>query len=139
MNPRRKRGARLERPRLYSDERQPFRQPAERSGQLDGVGNPEPVRSESRRITAQWRTAEIPHLHPARVAARVDRINDDHVVVSVELLDERDRLVEHDHRNPWKAELRDTGRYLRPDRVVAAGAVPDADYEGWHAITAPQR
>jgi hypothetical protein len=138
MNPRGKRGARLERRRLYSDERQPLWQPAERPGQLDGIGDPQPVRSEGWRITAERRFAHIAHMHPARVAARVDRIHDDHVVVSVELLDERNRLVEHDHRNPWKAELRDAGGYLRPDRIVAAGAVADADYEAWHAIT-PRR
>ena len=139
MKPRGERGAQAKCPRFYSDERQPLRQPAERPGELDGVGDAEPVRSERRRLTEQRRTADIPHVHLAWVAARVDRIHDDHVVVSSELLDERHGLVKHGHRNPWEAELRDAGRYLGPDRVVAAGAVPDAYHEGWHAVTPPRR
>jgi hypothetical protein len=127
------RGAKAERPRLHSDECQPLRQQAKRSGQLDGLGDAEPMRPERRRITAQRRTAEMPHVHPAGVAARVDGVHDDHVVVSAELLDERDRLVEHDHRHPREAELRDAGRHLGSDRVVAAGTIPDADHEGSHA------
>ena len=139
MKPRGERGAQAKCPRFYSDEREPLRQPAERPGELDGVGDAEPVRSERRRLTEQRRTADIPHVHPAWVAARVRRVNDDHVVVSSELLDERQRLVKHGHRNPWEAELRDAGRHLGPDRVVAAGAVPDSDHEGWHAVTPPRR
>jgi hypothetical protein len=59
--------------------------------------------------------------------------------VSSELLDERYRLVKHGHRDPREAELRDAGRHLGPDRVVAAGAVPDAYHKGSHAVTPRRR
>jgi hypothetical protein len=109
----RERGAKVERPRLYSDEPQPLRQQAKRSGQFDGMGYAEPCdRSAggSRRSGAQprCRTCTWPG-----VAARVGQ------------------------HHPGEAELRDVGRHLGPDRVVAAGTVLDADHEGSH--TPPQR
>ena len=78
-------------------------------------------------------------MYPARVTARFDRVHDDDVVVSAELLNEFDRLIEHDHLDPWKAELRDAERHLGPGRIVTAGAVPDADHKGSHVVTPPRR
>ena len=61
-----------------------------------------------------------------------ERVDDHHVVVGREVLDQRERLVVGHHLHARQAEGRDALGHEGPDAVVAAGRVADPDHERAH-------
>jgi hypothetical protein len=128
-----------ERLRLHPDQRESTWEPSQGPGQLDHLADAEGVGADGVPVPRERGRADEPDMRAAGRTAPLRGVYDDDLVVVSKMLEQSERLVQHDDLYAGEAELRHAGRHLGPGSVVAPPPVPDTDDEACHALTPPPR